>query len=62
MDFANHAAEVLHAKVQSRSFAEHAVVELGLLLFSVFGGVADRVAVLLLCVAAPHRVDGRLAG
>lgn len=62
MNGAHHTREVLHANVESRGFAEHAVVELLLVLLGVVGRVPYGISVFLVGVAAPHAVDDGLAG
>lgn len=57
VNLSDHAAKVLHAHVQACSLPKHAVVKLGLIPLGVVGCVTDRLPVLLLCVATPHRID-----
>jgi hypothetical protein len=61
VDRPHHVSKVAHAQVESGRLPEHAVVKLSLVLLGVRGRVADRLAVLLLRVAAPHAVDRLLA-
>merc|ERR1712151_208335 len=61
MDRSHHVCEVTHAHVQDRSFSEHAVIELGLVSLGVIRCIANRLSILLLCVASPHTVNGYLA-
>ena len=62
MDCSNHTAEVLHANVEPCCFSKHTVVELLLVLFCVVRGVSDALAVLLLSITAPHRIDWLFTG
>jgi len=59
---ANHVAEMGHADVEAASVSEETGVEIFLVTLGVGGRVANRLSVFLLGVAAPHRVDGLLAG
>ena len=61
IDGADHVREVAHAQVDSAGLAEKAVVEVLLIGLGDGGGFTDRVAVLTLCVAVPHGVQGLLA-